>query len=70
MFAITAPMQLVRRLEQFAFTFIIADILIIVTVITIITYAILHIQEKKVWGEGVELLNTSTWLTIIGSAIF
>lgn len=59
-----------RRIEKFAFTFIIADILILITVITIVVYASIHISEKKVWGEGVELINTSTFLTMIGSAVF
>lgn len=59
-----------RKIEKFAFTFIIADFLILGTVITITVYAIIHISEKKVWGEGVDMLNTSTWLTIIGSAIY
>jgi proton-coupled amino acid transporter len=61
---------LVRHIEKFAFTYVFADILIILTAITILVYAGLHIHEKKVWGEGVPLLNTSTWLTMIGTAIY
>lgn len=33
-------------------------------------YAGIHISEKKVWGEGVSMINESTWLTMIGSAIY
>jgi amino acid permease len=49
-FAVTAPLCMVRRIEKFAFTYIIADFLIFVTAITIIVFAVIHIQEKKVWG--------------------
>lgn len=69
-FAVTAPLQLVRRIEKFAFTFLIADLLILTTVITIVVYAIKHLNEKGEWGTGVVALNTSTWLTVIGSAIY
>ena len=33
-------------------------------------FASIHISEKKVWGDGVDLINKSTWLTMIGSAVF
>lgn len=70
LFIVTAPLCFVRRIEKFAFTYVIADFLILITAITILIYAGIHISEKKVWGEGVEMLNTSTWLTMIGSAIY
>lgn len=63
-------MLLVRRVEKFAFTFLIADVLILTTVIVIIVYASIHIHEKKVWGEGVKAVNGETFLTMIGSAVF
>ena len=71
MFAVTAPLCLVRRIEKFAFTYIFADILIFITAITIIVFATIHIKEKDYkWGEGVEAINSETWLTMIGSAIY
>ena len=69
-FFVIFPLCLVRRIEKFAFTFIIADFLILITTIVIIVYASIHISEKKVWGDGVDLINKSTWLTMIGSAVF
>lgn len=69
-FLVTAPICFVKRIERLAFTYIFADALIFITAITIIICATFHISEKKVWGEGVVALNESTWLTMIGSAIY
>ena len=71
-FLVTTPLIFVRRIEKLAFTYVIADFLILITAITIIVYAILHIQEKgfEKWGEGVPAINESTWLTMIGSSIY
>ncbi len=49
-FAVTAPLCLVRKIEKFSFTYIFADMLIFGAWITILIYATLHISEKKVWG--------------------
>jgi solute carrier family 36 (proton-coupled amino acid transporter) len=69
-FLVSAPLCFVKRIESIAFTYIFADALIFITAITIIIFATFHIREKKVWGEGVPALNESTWLTMIGSAIY
>jgi hypothetical protein len=58
-FAVTAPLCLVRRIEKFAFTYIFADILIFITAITIIIFATIHINDKGYkWGEGVDAINS------------
>jgi proton-coupled amino acid transporter len=70
-FIVTVPLCLVRRIEKFAFTYIFADALIFITAITILVFATIHIKEKNwQWGVGVPLINKSTWLTMIGSAIY
>jgi amino acid permease len=57
-FIVTAPLCLVRKIELFAFTFLIADILILLTAIIIVYFAIVHLQDKDwEWGQGVEPLN-------------
>ena len=66
----TSPLVLVRKIEKFAFSFLVADILIVLTAATIVVFGILHVQENGRWGEGIELINESTWLTMIGSAIY
>ena len=63
------PLTFVRRIEKFAFTYIFADLLILITAIVIIVYSSLHIKDKG-WGENIEMFNTSTWLTMIGSAVY
>jgi solute carrier family 36 (proton-coupled amino acid transporter) len=68
---VAAPFVLVRQMEKFAFTHALADILIFTTAIMIIVFSILHLKEKGwQWGQGIEVINSSTWLTIIGSAIY
>lgn len=52
-FGITAPLCLVRKIEKFAFTFLIADFLILATAITIVVYASIHVSERGSWGEGI-----------------
>ena len=70
-FAVTAPLCLVRRIEKFAFSYIFADALIFIAAITILVFATMHIKEKGWnWGVGVNLINESTWLTMIGSSIY
>jgi len=58
-------------MEKFAFTHALADILIFTTAIMIIIFSILHVVDNNgQCGEGIQLINESTWLTIIGSAIY
>ena len=67
----TAPLCLVRRIEVFAFTFLIADVLIVLTAATIVVFAFLHLRDNDwQWAQDTELFNNNTWLTVIGSAIF
>ena len=67
----TAPLCLVRKIEIFAFTFLIADVLILLTAGTIVVFAILHLRDNDwQWATDTELFNNKTWLTVIGSAIF
>lgn len=42
-FILATPLLLVRKVQNFAFLFILADILILFTVSTIIVYAFLHL---------------------------
>lgn len=70
MFFVATPFCFIRHIEKLAFTYVIADFLMIATCITIIVFASIHISEKKVWGEGVDAINSSTWLTMVGSAIY
>ncbi len=68
-FLIYVPLCLVRKIEKFAITHIFADLLIVTTVIVIIVYAILHVQDNG-WGKGNEIINEATWLNMIGFAIY
>lgn len=44
-FLVAAPLLLVRSIQKFAFTLILADILILFTVSTIVVYALLHFYK-------------------------
>jgi solute carrier family 36 (proton-coupled amino acid transporter) len=69
LFVVTGPICLVRRIEKFAFTHAIADVLIFVTAIMIIVFGFFKVKEKG-WGHDIKLFNEATWLSIIGSAIY
>ena len=43
--------------------------LIFVTSITILIFASIKVSDKG-WGQGTELVNNSTWLSMIGSAVY
>lgn len=49
--------------------YIIAIFLIFVTTIVILVFATIHLANNG-WGEGVVLFNSSTFLSMIGSAIY
>jgi solute carrier family 36 (proton-coupled amino acid transporter) len=66
---ITGPICLVRRIEKFAFTHAIADVLIFVTAIMIIVFGFIKVNDQG-WGTDIKLFNEATWLSIIGSAIY
>ena len=63
------PLCYVRKIEKFAFTHIIADILILVTVIVICVYNIIKIDDKG-WGSNVTFINPDTWLNMIGFSVY
>ena len=66
---VTGPICLVRRIEKFAFTHAIADVLIFVTAIMIIVFGFIKVKDHG-WGTDIKLFNDATWLSIIGSAIY
>ena len=68
-FLVATPLTFVRRIEKFSFTYLIADLLILITAIAIIVYSCLYVRDHG-WGKNVPLFNTETWLTMIGSAIY
>lgn len=58
-----------RRIEKFAFTYLIADILILFTVIVILVYSSIDAHNDG-FSKDIKLFNEETWLTFIGSAVF
>lgn len=68
-FLVTTPLSYVREIEKFAFSYALADCLILVTTVVIIAFASMRLG-KQGWGEGVEAINGATWLTMIGSAVY
>jgi solute carrier family 36 (proton-coupled amino acid transporter) len=47
----------------------IADALIVMTLTVILIYALIHLSEEG-WGTGIDLINTNTWLTMIGASAY
>eukprot|EP00347_Sterkiella_histriomuscorum_P012049 403370085 len=68
-FIIYVPLCLVRKIEKFAWTHLIADALILITTIVILVYALIQLS-KYGWGTGNQVFNTATWLTMIGSSVY
>ncbi len=66
---IYVPLCLVRKIEKFSITHIFADMLILITTIVILVYAMMQLSEHG-WGNNVPLLNKATWLNMIGSAVY
>jgi len=68
-FVITTPLSYVREIEKFAFSYVLADILILSTTIVILVFSTMKLVNDGP-GEEVYLINTSTWLSMIGSAVY
>lgn len=48
-FLVTTPLSYVRKIEKFAFSYVIADMLILVTTIVILAFATYHVTQEG-WG--------------------
>ena len=68
-FIIYVPLCLIRKIEKFAWTHLVADALIMLTTLVILVYAFIHLSDFGWLGPG-PLLNSATWLTMIGSAVY
>ncbi len=68
-FFIATPLCYVRRIEKFAFTYLIADILILFTVIVILVYSSIDASDYG-FSKETQVFNSDTWLTFVGSAVF
>ena len=68
-FVITTPLSYVREIEKFAFSYVIADFLILITTIVILIFSTIKVSNDG-WGEEVVAFNSATWLSMIGSAIY
>jgi len=59
----------VREIEKFAFSYVLADILILATTILILGFSTYKLTNDG-WGNGIKALNEATWLSMIGSSIY
>jgi proton-coupled amino acid transporter len=66
---IYTPLCYVRKIEKFSYFHIFADVVIFFTVCCIIGYTISYGLEHGI-GEGVVFINTSSFLDIIGFAVY
>ena len=56
-FIITTPLSYVREIERFAFSYVLADVLILVTTVAILVYSTMKLVKDGP-GEEIELINT------------
>ena len=68
-FIVTTPLSFFRNIDTFAFSYVIADALIFITTIVIIAFSTAKLTRDG-WGQGVVAFNSSTWLSMIGSAVY
>ena len=65
---------LVRKIEKFAVTHVFADVMILITLLTIVVYGAIELADngnqitKK--QEGVYAVNPVTWASSIGFAVY
>lgn len=72
-FLICTPLSYVRKIEKFGFSYLLADVLIFVTTVVIFVYALLFLKSDEFIAppeSGFEPINTATWLSMIGSAVY
>ena len=68
---IYVPLVLVRKIEKFAWTHMMADILIFVTLASIITYSSVHVHRQGGFTtQGFVAFNTQLWPDAIGFAVY
>lgn len=75
-FVVYTPICLIRKIEKLAWTHLLGNILIVLTVLVILIYAFISLSDKG-WAiadpnrnSEIYLLNPSTWLTMIGAAVY
>lgn len=69
-FLVYTPLCWVRKIEKFNATHIFADALIVITAIIVIIYTIKYAVDQHGLGPGLEVLNKSTFLNIIGFSVY
>ena len=68
---IYVPLVLVRKIEKFAWTHLMADIMIFVTLVAIITYASVHVHNQKGFTtQGFVAFNGALWPDAIGFSVY
>lgn len=53
LFAVTLPLTLAENLTKLSSSYILADLLILATAVTLLGYACAHQAAQGSWGEGV-----------------
>lgn len=66
---IYTPLCIIRKIEVLAPTHVFADIMIVVTLTTLMIYAGIKVNRDG-WGTNVPALRESTFLDAIGSAVY
>ena len=70
-FIVTTPLVWVRKMEKFAPVFITGDILLLLTLLSIITYASIHVERSNGFTtEGFDAVNLSLWPDAIGFSVY
>jgi hypothetical protein len=60
---------MVRDLTKFAKYHLFADIVILITVVSVIVFAVIEAAENG-WGNNAYAVNPNSWVTMIGYSVF
>lgn len=69
-FCIFVPLVYVRKIEKFSIFHIFADFTIFATVVILIVYAGIFIGDERREGTDFKAINTSTFASFIGMAVY
>jgi len=68
--AIYVPLVMVRKIEFFAVTHLFGDIMIVITLIVVCSYAGINAKDNGWDAKGVTFINSSLWPDAIGFSVY
>ena len=68
--AIYVPLVMVRKIEVFATTHLFGDLMIIITIVVVCTYAGINVKDDGWDAKGAQFINSTLWPDAIGFSVY